>query len=752
MKPLRYCSEGTLRRVESFPVLIFGIARGGFPHVPIEIKIGDPHLTIHHDYGAMITERDGSIGRGSEKGLFFRDTRLISGWALTLQGKPCELLNSANHTFFAARIVLTNPRLRMPNDELKEHTLEVSISRSFGPGIHEDLDIRNHAMTEARFNLELEIESDFADLFEVKARQVPRRGGINTTWSDAKQCLSNLYRRGEFCRGLEIRIANASSHADFANGKVVFAIQLKPRADWHACLLYEFSDADECFPAPQRCFANVDCGEVAKDVAAQKRKLTKLSSSSPEFDSLVHQATDDLIALRLHVPGTNGQALPAAGIPWFQSLFGRDSIVASLQFQIMDAEFSKGALERLGAMQADRIDDFRDAEPGKIPHELRHGELAFFNEIPHTPYYGTADATPLYLILLHSTWKWTGTEALLRQHLRTAEACLEWIDRFGDRDGDGFQEYERRSPSGYENQSWKDAGDAILYPDGTPVKGPKATCELQGYVFDAWRRMAEIFDWLGQPYKSAELRRKADALYARFNEQFWDEQAGFYALALDGDKRPVMSIASNPGHCLWSNIVPRERARRVVHRLLQPDLWSGWGIRTLAASHPAFNPFSYQNGSVWPHDNSIIAMGMKRYGFVGESARLCRAICDATSFFMSGRPPELFAGIGRDRIGFPLRYLGSNVPQAWATGAIFAIVQTLAGLEPDAPRNKLRLLPALPDWLPSLRIRRLRIGSEQIDLQVWRDGEATRVEVLNKPNITIEFVSPGVSELSYKVG
>lgn len=712
--------------------------------MPIEIKISDPHLTIHHDYGAMITERDGSIAQETEKGLFFRDTRLVSGWRLTLQGKPCELLNSANQTFFAARIILTNPQLPTPMGDLKEHTIGVSISRSFGPGVHEDLDIRNHAMTAAQFNLEVEIASDFADLFEVEGRKVPRRSGITTAWSGAQQCLRNSYHHSEFFRGVAIRIANASSQAVFANGKILFPVHLKPGAGWHACLLYELIDGDEPFRAPQCCYGNIENDEVAKGVAAQKRKMTKLSSSSTQFDQLVHQASDDLIALRLHVPGTNGEALPAGGVPWFLSLFGRDSIIASLQFQIMDADFSTGALERLGALQADSVDDFRDAEPGKIPHELRHGELAFLRKVPHTPYYGTADATSLYLILLHSTWKWTGNDALLRQHLATAEACLEWIDQFGDRDGDGFQEYEKRSPSGYENQGWKDAGDAILYPDGSPVKGPKALCELQGYVFDAWLRMAEIFDWLGQSDKSAALRNKAKALYKRFNDRFWDEEAGFYALALDGDKRPVLSIASNPGQCLWSNIVPRERARRVVDRLMRPDMWSGWGIRTLAASHPAFNPFSYQNGSVWPHDNSIIAMGMKRYGFVREAACLCRAICDATSYFLSGRPPELFAGVARDQIGFPLRYLGSNAPQAWATGAIFAIVQTLVGFEPDASHNRLRVMPALPDWLPSIEIRGLRMGSEQIDLRLWRDGEATQLKVLNKPNVTIDLISPAM--------
>jgi glycogen debranching enzyme len=454
-----------------------------------------------------------------------------------------------------------------------------------------------------------------------------------------------------------------------------------------------------------------------------------LHSSRADFEHIGRQAIEDMVALRLRVPDTLGKPIVAAGIPWFLSLFGRDSIIASLQYEIMDPEFAYGVLERLGALQADEIDNYRDAEPGKIPHELRHGELAFFGRIPHTPYYGTADTTPLYLILLHSAWKRTGDNELIHRHWGTAERCLQWIDEYGDRDGDGFQEYQTRSSAGYENQSWKDAGDAILYPDGTCVKGPKALCELQGYVFDAWLRMAEMFSAVGDPERASVLRRKAQDLYQRFNEKFWDEETGFYALTLDGDKKPVMTVASNPGRCLWSGIVPRDRARRVVDRLMQPDMWSGWGIRTLSARHPAFNPFSYQNGSVWPHDNGFIALGMKRYGFTREAGEVVRAICEAASYFVSNRLPELFAGIDRDTVCFPLRYLGANVPQAWATGTIFALIQALIGFQPDAPRHRLGLDPTLPDWLAELEIRNLSLGADRIDLRFWRANENTRFEV-----------------------
>ena len=355
--------------------------------------------------------------------------------------------------------------------------------------------------------------------------------------------------------------------------------------------------------------------------------MLKIRTSNEEFYRCYRQAIEDMAALRLPIAGTDHMVfVPAAGLPWFMAPFGRDSLIVSLQNILIYPEFARGALDVLGRWQAKERDDYRDAEPGKIMHELRYGELAHFKLIPHTPYYGTADATPLYLITLHAAWRATGDRALLERHLDTAEGCLAWIDDWGDRDGDGFQEYQTRSPVGYENMAWKDAGDSMIYPDGTPVKGPKALCELQGYVYDAWLRMAEIYDELGRTDRAAALRDKAATLFRRFNDAFWDEESGFYAFMLDGEKRKVLSVASNPGHLLWSGIVPPDRAARVVARLMAPDMSSGWGIRTLSAQHPAFNPYSYQNGSVWPHDNSLIALGFKRYGFAREVGQIARDI------------------------------------------------------------------------------------------------------------------------------
>jgi glycogen debranching enzyme len=421
--------------------------------------------------------------------------------------------------------------------------------------------------------------------------------------------------------------------------------------------------------------------------------------------------------------------VPAAGLPWFVALFGRDSLIASLQNMIVWPDFARGALDVLGHWQAKTRDPWRDAEPGKIMHELRRGELAHFHLIRHTPYYGTADATPLYLITLHAAWKATGDRSLLETYLPNAEAALRWIDEEGDRDGDMFQEFEKRTEGGYENMCWKDSGDSVSWPDGTLVQGPKALCELQGYVYDAWRRMAEVFEVLGDPGRAAALRHKAAALFDKFNDVFWNEELGFYAYTLDGQKRPVPTIASNAGHLLWSGIVPPDRAGRVVARLMAPNMNTGWGIRTLSKEHGAYNPYSYQNGSVWPHDNSLIALGFRRYGYAAEAAAIARGISEAASHFLLNQLPELYAGIDRSTSPFPVQYLGANVPQAWAAGAVFALLQAILGIEQDAPARRLWVDPWLPAWLPDITLTDIPLGSERFTIRFTRDGDQSRYEV-----------------------
>jgi glycogen debranching enzyme len=690
----------------------------------LEIAVGPQKLVLNQGSVFAVTDQDGQISWPTDKGVYYSDTRMLSSWRIYADGEPWNLLNSGNIAFFAARIFLTNRKLATETGEVAAGTLGLTMGRSLEGGMHEDLDLVNHGPTRAQFNLEIAMRSDFADLFEVKSNAIVRRGRVATSWSRARATLTTTYENKDFHRRLSVQVRNAGSPAVYANGRLSFDIDLAPGATWHACLLYAFSDGKTKKPAPAACIQHCLESRSAKRLADWQAKALTISTSNQEFYRFYRQSIEDMGALRLPLEGTDHlEFVPAAGIPWFVGLFGRDSLIVSLQNAMVYPDFPRGSLEVLGRLQARRRDDFRDAEPGKIMHELRTGELAHFKLIPHTPYYGTADATPLYLIVLHNAWRSTGDADLLTRHMATAERCLDWIDKYGDRDGDGFQEYQTRSAAGYENQGWKDSGEALVYPDGSLVKGPKALCELQGYVYDAWRRMAEIYEALGKRQRAAALRTKAATLFRKFNEEFWDEASGFYAFALDGDKKPVLSVASNPGHCLWSGIVPRERAARVVKRLMADDIWSGWGARTLSSKHPAFNPHSYQNGSVWPHDNGLIALGFRRYGFAEEAAMIARDVSRAAGYFEQHRMPELYAGLQRDPTNFPVQYLGANVPQAWAAGSCFWLLQAMLGFQPDAPAGMVYLDPALPAWMPALELTNLQVGRRSFDIRFVRQGD-----------------------------
>jgi glycogen debranching enzyme len=697
----------------------------------LEIAVGPQKLVINQGTSFLVTEPDGKIDWPTDQGFYFADTRLLSAWRIYANGEPWDLLNAGAIAYFAARIFLTSRAIATESGEIPARALSLVISRSLDGGMHEDLDVCNNSQSPIRFNLEIAARSDFADIFEVKDKHIVRRGRIVTEWSQRRHRLHTTYENDGFHRELDILVRKADSKPEYANGRITFELELPPGGAWHACLVYEVFDGKTRIAAPKACIDEALTSRSARRLIDWQKRALKISTSNEEFYRFYRQAVEDMAALRLPIQGTDHlEFVPAAGVPWFVGLFGRDSLIVSYQNSLVYPDFARGALDVLGRYQATERDDFRDAEPGKIMHELRTGELAHFKLIPHTPYYGTADATPLYLIVLHTAWRCTGDAELLGLHLQTAERCLSWIDDYGDRDGDGFQEYQTRSPKGYENQGWKDAGEAIVYPDGTLVQGPKALVELQGYVYDAWLRMAEIFEYLGDAPRAQHLRDKAARLFDRFNEVFWDEASQFYALCLDGEKQRVMSVASNPGHCLWSGIVPQERAGVVVARLMAPDMLSGWGVRTLSSEHPAYNPHSYQNGSVWPHDNGFIVMGMRRYGFDAEANIVARQISDAASFFQQHRMPELYAGLAREPTSFPVQYRGANVPQAWAAGSCFALLQAMIGVQVDAPGGQLYLDPALPEWMDELTLRDLRVNGKVFDLRFWRENGASRWEVL----------------------
>ncbi|MGI8550869.1 MAG: amylo-alpha-1,6-glucosidase [Dehalococcoidia bacterium] len=699
--------------------------------MPVAIQVGPPVITINQGNTFVVSRYNGEIETYSELGVFAQDTRFVSYYSFTLNRAPWKLLTSTPITYYSARWHFTNPTVDLESGTLAQDQVSLTLGRTVGEGVHEDYDINNFAMQAVEFHLGIVVRSDFADIFDVHSGKLSERGNMETHWDADRLELTTVYEHVDFHRELIFRMLNCPEAPRFANGRLTFDIRLKPGESWHTCCfiipVYNSQAHEPIYGCNQ-----VRGADTAPDQLLQqwKAKATGCRSSNVDVERAFSQSVEDMGALRLHQEGfTEDVWLPAAGVPWFVTVFGRDSLIVSLQNMSVYYPFAQGALQKLGELQATEMDDWRDAEPGKILHEIRFGELAHFHRIPHTPYYGTADATVLYLIVLAEAYAWHGERSLIEKYLPIAERCLEWIDRYGDLDGDGFQEYRSRSTLGYENVGWKDSGDSVVYPDGSQVLQPKGLCELQGYVYDAKCRMASVFDAIGDNKRGEQLRAEAADLKRRFNEVFWMPEENFLAYGLDPDKKLIRTIASNPGHCLWSGIVDEDKAEAVVRRLLQPDMFSGWGIRTLSSQNPAYNPFSYQLGSVWPHDNSIIAAGMKRYGFANEANIVAKAILDATRDFAAYRLPELYAGLPRVEGSFPVQYQGANIPQAWAAGSIFQLIAAMLGLRADAPNGCLYVDPMLPDWLPDIRLQNLMVAGTRLDLSFRRNGTETDFQV-----------------------
>ena len=702
----------------------------------MDVQVGPSLISIHHDDHVLVCEPNARMSRQDPQGYFVADTRLASGYRLRIEGLSPTLLNSSAVRSHSARFEFTNPLLETARGTIPPGTLHLRLDRAVCHGMHEDYDLTNVGRTAIEVVLEASVECDFADLFDVKAERLTRRGSVQSVWQERRRRLTTRYQNGDFRRALRLQVEKADSVPEFANGGVSFRLALEPGASWHTCLLW-MPEVDGKMQRPLRA---CDSLLESKPVRARARndwleQAARFSTSNPSVNAVVAQAVDDLAGLRMHrydeaaARGTADRSrwIPAAGVPWFVALFGRDSLIVSLQTLALSPHLALGALGALGATQADAYDDERDMQPGKILHELRQGELASLHLIPHTPYYGTHDATPLYVLTAAHTWRWQGDRLGLEAGRPHVERALAWIDTDGDMDGDGLQEYATRArEGGYYNQGWKDSGDAIIDGQGELAKVPIALCEHQGYVVAAKRAWAQTLEEAyGEKRAAARLRAQADRLAELIETHFWWEAEGTYYLGLDGEKRPLESVASNPGHLLAAEAIVRERAQRVAQRLLAEDMWSGWGIRTLSARHPAYNPFSYQRGSVWPHDNAIIASGFRRYGLDEEAARVARAIFDAAERFQSRRLPELFAGLARDASGFPIQYLGANVPQAWAAGAVIQLLDTLLGLDPDGANQLLRLRPALPAWLEAITVQNLTVGSSTVDLRLRRraDGD-----------------------------
>jgi glycogen debranching enzyme len=701
-----------------------------------KISLVTGQITINDGESFLLTGADGSINDKRAQGLFVRDTRLISHYEISLDRQLLLLLTSSNITHRVARYEFTNPELLTAIGCIPAKKLLVSVRRDILGGMHEDIDITNHHQAPVELQLMLAIRSDFVDLSRIKSQQLITQGRMETDW--ANNTLTNTYRNGSFTRGIRIQPEGKNSQARYSNGRLIFDISLNPGDTWHTCINFiALVDGEELIP--KHIDASIEATPAGEEMASFLDLATQLHSSNRQVEQTYQQALIDLAALRIPVDGGDPVWIPAAGIPWFVAVFGRDPLIASLQTMSVTPSLAQGTLRKLAQLQATEKNDWQDAEPGKILHELRRGELAQLNQIPSAPYYGAIDTTLLWIITLSETYGWTGDRQLLEDCDQSLEQALNWIDEYGDFDGDGFVEYFSRSEKGIQNQGWKDSGDGIRAADGTIVKAPIALCETQGQVYDAWQRAAAIYDVLGQTDRATTLRQKADILYEQFNDRFWMADEGFYCLGLDSNKEPIRSIASNAGQLLWSGIVPADgadsrygnRAEAMVQRLFQPDLWCGWGIRTLSAKHPAYDPIGYHTGSVWAHDNSFIAAGLKRYGYHAAANRIAEGIFAAASMFQSNQMPELFGGIERRPENFPVPYVDANIPQAWAAGAIPWLISSILGLVADVSNRQLFVQPVLPDWLPDVHLTNVSVGNTKVDLHFWREGNQTLWKVLN---------------------
>jgi glycogen debranching enzyme len=620
-------------------------------------------------------------------GLFLNDTRFLSRWLLTIDGRRPTLLSVDEQAYSRVQFFLA---VATGTVYVDSH-LSVVRRREITDGFSEEIEIVNHDRQPIDLQVKLEAGADFADLFEVKDK-LQKKGELYNNIDNGTLRLG--YRRDSYQRETAI---SSMAPARVDKDGLSFSIHLEPQAAWKTRI-----DVDAIIvPAiSSRKGSARESGE--KDIDRWMGAAPRLISSWEPLGNIYRRSMIDLAALRFATRVTP-DALPAAGLPWFMAIFGRDSLITSFQALPFAPELAATTLRTLAVLQGQRQDPFRDEEPGKILHELRLGEMTAFEERPHSPYFGAADSTMLWLIMLEEYDRWTGDHALARSLEREARAAVAWIDRYGDRDGDGYVEYERRNKeTGLDNQCWKDSWDSIVFADGTLAPTPRATCELQGYVYDAKHRTARLARELwNDPAWSATLEREAEELRKRFNKDFWIESRGFFALALDGSKRQVDSLTSNIGHLLWSGIADEDKAALCVRHLMSDDLYSGWGVRTMGASEGSYNPIGYHVGTVWPHDNSIIGWGLRRYGYRAEAARICRDMLEAANLF-NGRLPEAFSGYARQDTRYPVEYPTACSPQAWATGAPLLAIRTLLGLDSDG--RHMIIDPALVDPLGQLEL------------------------------------------------
>ena len=666
-------------------------------------------LTILEGSTFCVCDESGDVD-GPSMGFFASDTRFLSRLILTVNGARPLLLTSGKVEYYSAAFFLRNPIA----GDLGQDEVSIARERFVGEGMQDHVIVRNHAHRRVELEIGLEVGADFADILTVKEHDF--------TMGDPRHApplpppVEPRYeeeRNGFVLRGADgfdgATQVFLSERGEIDGGCVRYRIALDPGGQWRL-RLDVLASATGGATGPR--LAELQFGQertrVKASLAAWQIRVPQLEASWPAVARTYERSVADLASLRMgHGRGLVGQ-LPAAGMPWFMTVFGRDTIITCLQTLLFGPELAESALAALVDLQATEDDPATDAEPGKIVHEVREGRAAknWFSR-----YYGSVDATPLFLVLLSEVWRWTDDAELLGRFREPALRALGWIDRYGDSDGDGFVEYERRAPHGLENQSWKDSGNSQLFSDGRRAEAPIAPCEVQGYVYDAKLRLAEIarIAW-GDEELATRLEREAADLRRRFDESFWCEtRGGYYALALDGRKERVDSLASNIGHLLWSGIVPEERVAAIADRLMQEELWSGWGVRTMSTADAGYSPLMYHNGTVWPHDNSLIAVGLARCGHRDEADRIVRRMTEAAAYF-DYQLPEVFAGFPRSETPFPIAYPTAARPQAWAAGTPILLLQVLLGLEPDRERRELQGVRSEPppEWAGRIRLSGIR--------------------------------------------
>ena len=687
---------------------------------PRTLKHGDTFALFDH-YGDIPADLHGPTG------VFHDDMRHLSLLELSLEGyRPLLLSSTLQDDNAVLTVDLANPDVYHGGHlALLRETVHLVRSKFLWQGsCYERLALRNYDQTAHRVRLGLRYAADFADLFEIRGAERARRGEMQVEQPDAGSVLFRYRGLDGLLRATRIDFEPAPTRLD--REKALYDLVLAPHQ--HVTLLVTVRCTGERRTEPREFFEAFR--RARHELRGAASRAAAIDSSDAMLNRVLCRSIADLYMLLTNTPQG---PYPYAGIPWFSTAFGRDGIITALEMLWLDPEIARGVLLFLAANQARDVDPVRDAEPGKILHETRRSEMARLGEVPFGLYYGSVDATPLFVLLAARYFARTGDRATLEMLWPSIEAALGWIDTFGDTDGDGFVEYRPHPGKGLTNQGWKDSQDSISHADGSLATGAIALCEVQAYVYAAKREIAAVCRALGRFETASKLEIEAEALRVRFEAAFWCEELGTYAIALDGEKRACEIASSNAGHALFAGIASPEHARRVAHTLLDRDSFSGWGVRTLAASARRYNPMSYHNGSVWPHDNALIGLGLSRYGFKAESLTLFDGLFEATKHMEPLRPPELFCGFSRRRDRSPTLYPVACSPQAWAAAAPLALLEASLGLRCDYARREIRFeRPMLPEDIGELRIRRLRLGEASVDILLRRHASDVAVVVLDR--------------------